>query len=344
MDTRIFVGILILCILGIGASLLKFSGYEPYKSHLNYEEAEQSSLFDMVHYYDQAILPLPLHKAEKTKEVLLGEILFEDREISNNGKSCASCHDLSVAGINPKDQWSASGSSKFNTPGMYNTRFLSKRFWLGKTISAETQVRLNLENGMEISISEVVERVRQIDFYRKEFSNIYPDGITEKNLFKAIIAYQDYLVSISRFDRFLNGDENAISQLEKDGYALFINYGCASCHQGINLGGNMFQKVGIFQDYFKDRAATHDLVYKEIDYGLEQLTGDPADRHIFRVPSLRNVGITSPYLHDGSLVSLEETILVMGKYQVGREIPSGEVAKIEAFLRTLTGEDFDSLQ
>ncbi len=341
MDTRIFFGILVLCVLGIGASLLRFNWRESHGTNLSYSEIEQDSLVDIVHYYDGPISPLPLKGRKKTKEVLLGEALFRENRISNNGKSCTSCHDLGLAGINPLDQWAVNGSTNFNTPGMYNTRFLSKRFWLGKTISAESQVRVNFVNGMDISPWEVVNLLGNIDFYSESFTEIYPDGITEENLFKTIIAYQDHLISVSRFDRFLHGDGNAINQLEKEGYALFLNYGCSSCHQGINLGGNMFQKVGIFQDYFKDRASTLGLEYKEIDYGLEQLTGDSSDRHIFRVPSLRNVALSAPYLHDGSLASLEDVILVMGKYQLGREIPSVEVKKIEAFLKTLTGEEFD---
>ena len=106
----------------------------------------------------------------------------------------------------------------------------------------------------------------------------------------------------------------------------------------------MFQKVGIFQDYFEYRAETHDLTYKDIDYGLEQLTGDPSDRHIFRVPSLRNVALTAPYLHDGSLPSLRAAIAVMGKYQLGRDIPKNDITRIEAFLNSLTGEELEHIK
>lgn len=341
MDTRFFVGILIICVLGVGVSLFRFNLQKSYTAQFNHAEIEQDSLFDIVNYYDEAILPLPLKNPVKTEEVALGEALFDEIRISNNGKSCTSCHDLSLAGINPMDKWSVEGSASFNTPGMYNTRFLSKRFWLGKTISPETQVKINFVNGMKITSPEVVQILKSIESYQESFTNIYPDGVTEENVFRAIVAYQDYLISVSRFDRFLHGDESALNQIEKDGYALFLNYGCSSCHQGINLGGNMFQKVGIFKDYFKDRATTHNLEYKEIDYGLEQQTGDPTDRHIFRVPSLRNVAMTAPYLHDGSLASLQDAIFVMGRYQLGRDIPIEDVQKIEAFLKTLTGEDLD---
>ncbi len=342
MDTRFFVGILIICVLGVGASLFRFNLKLSPDTNFSYPEIEQDSLFNLVNYYDEAILPLPLKPPVRTDEVILGELLFDETRISSNGKSCTTCHDLSQAGINPSDQWTEKGSAKFNTPGMYNTRFLSKRFWLGKTISPESQVKINFVNGMEITSTEVVQVLKGINSYQESFSDLYADGITEENLFKAIVAYQDYLVSVSRFDRYLHGDENALNQIEKDGYALFLNYGCSSCHQGINLGGNMFQKVGIFKDYFKDRAAANDLAYKEIDYGRELLTGDPSDRHIFRVPSLRNIAMTGPYLHDGSLASLQDAIFVMGRYQLGRDIPDEDVKKIEAFLKTLTGEQLDN--
>jgi cytochrome c peroxidase len=136
----------------------------------------------------------------------------------------------------------------------------------------------------------------------------------------------------SRFDRYLGGEQHAITEREKSGYRLFKDYGCAACHQGVNVGGNLYQKLGIMQAYFVDRPIT------EADLGRYNVTRQEADRHVFRVPSLRNVAVTPPYFHDGSVATLDDAIHEMAQHQLGRPIPEQDVELIAAFLHTLTGQ------
>ena len=144
------------------------------------------------------------------------------------------------------------------------------------------------------------------------------------------------MITPARFDRYLQGDDNAITKEELDGYNLFKKYGCVTCHQGENVGGNMFQKFGIAGNYFEDR---RDL--SEEDYGRYTVTKDELDKFVFRVPSLRNVTLTAPYFHNGSVKELEKAIKIMSKYQLGKEMSEKHAQSIIKFLGTLTGENID---
>jgi cytochrome c peroxidase len=170
--------------------------------------------------------------------------------------------------------------------------------------------------------------------YRRAFAAIYGGDIRREQILDALAAYQRSLVTPNaRFDRYLRGEPGAITPEEEHGYRLFKAYGCIACHQGANVGGNLFQKFGIFADPFAGRDAA-----TRADLGRFTITGDEADRHVFRVPSLRNAALTAPYFHDGSAKSLEEAVEIMARNQLGRTLAEREVALIVAFLRTLTGE------
>jgi cytochrome c peroxidase len=155
-----------------------------------------------------------------------------------------------------------------------------------------------------------------------------------RNVKDAIATFERSLITPnSRFDRFLRGDQTALNAEEQAGYELFKQIGCTSCHQGLNIGGNMYQKLGIMEDYFAVRGHI-----TEVDLGRFNITKLEQDRYFFKVPSLRNVAVTPPYLHDGSAATLEDAVQVMARYQLGKKLKVAEVAKIVAFLRTLTGE------
>lgn len=161
---------------------------------------------------------------------------------------------------------------------------------------------------------------------------VYENGVTEDTIIDAIVAYESSLITPNApFDRYLRGDQNALLPKAQEGYRLFKAYGCVSCHQGVNVGGNIFQKFGVLGDYFADRGNI-----TEADYGRHNVTGQEADRFVFRVPSLRNVAETPPYFHDGSAETLEKAISVMVKYQLGRPIPAEDVQRIAEFLRSQT--------
>ena len=174
--------------------------------------------------------------------------------------------------------------------------------------------------------------------YRSSFVALFSDGVTEANIRTAIVAYETALVTPNGvFDKWLKG-EGELPEDAKRGYAAFRSMGCVACHQGVNVGGNMFQRFGVLGDYFKDRGDLTDA-----DYGRFNVTKDERDKFVFRVPSLRNVAETAPYFHDGSAKNLKEAIRVMARYQLGRPIEDSQVEDLEAFLKSLSGSVDKSL-
>ncbi len=285
-----------------------------------------------------ALLPLPLPDNQPVEKVLLGQRLFSDQRLSHNDTiACISCHDLSRAG---DDQLPVSVGidgklGAINTPTVFNSGLNFVQFWDGRAASLEAQAKGPVHNPIEMGSnwSEVIEKLNKDENYRRDFAKIYPDGITGENIVNAIAAFERTLVTPnSRFDRFLRGEKTALNDLEQAGYQHFLDYGCASCHQGAGIGGNMFQRFGVMDDYFAGREP------KNVDLGRFNVTGREEDRHVFKVPSLRNVALTEPYFHDASARTLEEAVVLMGRYQLGRKLTMAEVDSITAFLRTLTGE------
>jgi cytochrome c peroxidase len=166
--------------------------------------------------------------------------------------------------------------------------------------------------------------------YVRAFSSSYKDGITRANVLNALTAFERSLVTPNcRFDRFQRGQLDALTQREIRGYQLFKRFGCITCHQGINIGGNLYQKFGVFEETAPGR---------NLDPGRIRMTKVPRDQGVFRVPSLRNVAVTAPYFHDGREPDLTKAVETMGKVQLGRALPGEQVGLIVEFLRTLTGE------
>ena len=201
-------------------------------------------------------------------------------------------------------------------------------------MSLESHIRQpNLKDSATLWV-EVLEKLTKDESVRSEFFAIYSQGISITNIQDAIVAYERSLITPnSAFDRFLRGDHNAISAQAEQGYELFKSYGCVACHQGANVGGNMFQKFGVMGDYFADRGEV-----RPSDLGRFNVTGRDEDRYVFRVPSLRLVVLTAPYLHDGRAKTLRDAIQVMATYQLGRDIPKQDIELIIEFLKTLPGE------
>jgi len=287
----------------------------------------------------EPIKPIPLHITLDTQKVSLGRMLFEERKLSHdNTVSCATCHDLRRGGADhrkyPIGIHQAEG--QINTPTVFNSGANFKQFWDGRAATLEEQIEGPIQNPSEMGSAwpEVVTKLRAAPEYVLAFKTIYPDGIQPQNIRNAIAEYERSLITPnSRFDKFLRGNESALSADEKEGYGKFKSYGCTSCHQGINVGGNMFETLGALADYFKDRGGV-----TKADNGRYNVTGKEEDRYVFKVPSLRNIALTSPYLHDGSAATLEQAVTIMGRYQLGEELPAGDVDQIVKFLRTLTGE------
>jgi cytochrome c peroxidase len=288
---------------------------------------------------DQPIEPLPLELDVQPGKVALGEKLFGEPLLSGDGKvKCSDCHleSHALADERPRSAVAGRPDGPVNSPTMYNVRYLYKLGWSGRfdSLEAHNDALMTNPNVMASTWRGAAERLAKKPGYAESFRAVFPDGLTPENVRAALIEYERSLVTPNApFDRYLRGDQSAIAADAKRGYALFKSYGCASCHQGKAVGGNMLQRVGVMRDYFTDRGGV-----KPPDFGRYNVTKLERDRFVFRVPSLRNVALTAPYFHDGSAPTLENAVTVMARYQLGRELERGDAGLLVAFLRTLTGE------
>lgn len=288
---------------------------------------------------EEPIRPIPATVDVDPRKVELGRALFHDPLLSKDDSvSCASCHDLASGGDDGlRVSIGIEGRpGAINAPTVFNSGFNFKQFWDGRATTLEAQIDGPIQNPVEMGNlwPEVVAKLYRDSEYPALFGALYPDGIDRKNIKNAIAEFVKSLITPnSRFDQWLKGDNDALTPMEKEGYALFKDYGCASCHQGANVGGNMFQVFGVLNDYFKKRGDITDA-----DLGLYNITGNEEDRHSFKVPSLRMAAFTAPYLHDGSAETLRDAVDAMFEFQLGREAPDQDKDAIVAFIRTLAGE------
>ncbi|HZY18798.1 MAG TPA: cytochrome c peroxidase [Ramlibacter sp.] len=279
----------------------------------------------------------------------LGEKLFADTRLSGDGKvSCQSCH-LPDAGRADPRRHSVGAFGKLrelNSPTLLNVRYNTSGLnWTGRTKDLDAQIAGSVGNAdtMAHDWGQVVRLLADDAAMAAEFRAVYGGDapVTQKNAADAIVSFEKSLVTPSRFDDWLRGDERALSPQEKAGYAKFKEHGCIGCHAGINVGGNSFMKFGLFGDYFGDRARKGRGAMVDVDKGRLLVTKKEEDLQVFRVAPLRNVALTAPYFHDGAVETLDEAILLMGRHQLGREIPADDRQSIEAFLRSLTGKQLE---
>jgi cytochrome c peroxidase len=268
---------------------------------------------------DEPITPIPEPPPIDPLKVKLGERLFGDPRLSHdNSRSCSTCHDLGTNGASTKshDVGLDGSSLPLNTLTVFNAALNFRLGWEGKfhTLESDTKALLDGPQIMGTSIPEVVEKLDADPNMRREFVAVYGSGPDASNIVDAIASFERTLVTPdSRFDRWLAGDAAALSTDELDGYRLFKSLGCVSCHQGVNIGGNLFERHGIF----------HPLASPKPE--------------ILRVPSLRNVATTPPYFHDGSAQTLDDAVRKMGLAQLNSTLTDQQVNAIVAYLRTLTG-------
>ncbi len=286
------------------------------------------------------IQPIPAVVPQDPRKVALGQALFHDTRLSaDESLSCASCHLLDAGGHDPRRVSLGVGGAQgvVNAPSVFNASFNFVQFWDGRAATLEEQAHGPITNGIEMAASwdQVLARLRADVAFRARFRAVYPQGLTPETVVDAIAAFERTLVTPGApFDRYLGGDEEAIDSQAKRGYQIFKEAGCISCHQGVNVGGNLFQRFGILGDYFADRGPA--MPVQPADYGRFNVTGQERDRFVFKVPGLRNVGLTAPYFHDGFATSLAEAIAIMGRYQLGRDLSQDEIESIQAFLHSLT--------
>ncbi|MEO5346472.1 MAG: c-type cytochrome [Magnetococcus sp. YQC-9] len=285
----------------------------------------------------EPVLPVPTCTTMDGDKVRLGKRLYHDVRLSaNNSISCATCH--------PVDGWGMDGiplatrvdgeKSAMNTPTVFNALFNISQFWNGRAASLEDQIEEAVRVDMGATWNDVLRKISQDEEYRRTFARVYRGGVQAVNVRDAIAEYERSLITPnSRFDLYLRGDDQAITAEERQGYELFKQLGCVSCHQGVNLGGNLFQHTGIFINL---ETGEPPAIGPEPD--RMAVTGEVADQRVFKVPSLRNVSRTAPYFHHGDVPTLEEAVTLMARGQLGRTLSDRERDLLVTFLRTLEGK------
>ncbi|NPA16584.1 MAG: c-type cytochrome [Aquificae bacterium] len=286
-------------------------------------------------YGYEPVQPVPKVVEYDRDKAELGKLLFHDPILAkDNRTSCYYCHDLyQKCGTDhrPVSKGFHDREGKVNAPTVYNVRFNFRFFWDGRAKTLKEQILgpIQSPDEMNMSLKEVEDRLNQHPVYREKFKEIYGvDRITFELVADAIIEFEKALITPnSKFDKYLRG-EAQLTEDELEGYRLFKKLGCISCHNGINLGGNSFQKIGVIKPYpwhpsYPDRY---------------RITGNEYDKNVYRVPTLRNIDCTYPYFHDGSVKTLEEAVQLMAYYNLGFRLPQDELDKIIAFLKTLRGE------
>ena len=284
--------------------------------------------------YNSYFSPLPrrvdsLTNPLNTAKVTLGKMLFFDPRLSRSGFiSCQSCHNLASGGVDNLATSIGHGwrTGERNAPTVFNSALLTTMFWDGRAKDLEEQAKGPILNPAEMAATEelVVEKIGSIPEYVRLFKKAFrsdPEPVTYDNISRAIAAFERTLLTPSRFDKFLKGKATSLTEDETKGLELFVRTGCASCHRGPAVGGSMFKRF----DYGEDQ-------------GRFNITNAPEDIKVFRVPSLRNVELTYPYFHDGSVWNLGNAVRIMGALQLGVTLNDEEVDYIVSFLKSLTAE------
>lgn len=284
---------------------------------------------------NEPIQPIQPAIVKNPKYVELGKKLYFDTRLSKSGFiSCNSCHNLSMGGTDNLKTSIGHNWSKgpINSPTVLNSSLNLAQFWDGRAADLKEQAGGPIANPGEMAFTHelAVDMLKSIPGYVTEFNDAFGGReITINEVTLAIAAFEETLVTPNaRFDQWLKGNKNALNKTELAGYQLFKSSGCISCHNGMNIGGNSYQKMGLVAPYKATSPAQ----------GRSAVTGNDADRFNFKVPTLRNIELTYPYFHDGEAATLTKAVDTMGRLQLGRKFTTEENAQIVAFLKTLTGE------
>ena len=279
--------------------------------------------------------PLPQNPEYDKAKADLGKLLYMDTRLSGDGTvACVSCHELATgSGVDslPTSTGIRGQKGPINAPTVYNSRYNFVQFWDGRSPSLQDQAGGPVENPLEMGAKfpVVIERLKKDEKYVKLFEELYHDSITKEHITHAIAEFEKALITPnSKFDQYLRGDTQALNKIEKKGLQLFNDKGCVACHNGINIGSNLYQKAGIFEKF------------PEMDNftGRYNITKDEKDKYFVKVPTLRNIARTAPYFHHGKTPDLKTAVMQMGYYQLGITITLEEADAIVAFLTTLNGE------
>ncbi len=285
----------------------------------------------------ELVSPVPLDLRFDLQRAALGGRLFADPVLSSDGTvACTHCHDPTRGGDEGQRISRLPGREPgpVNVPTVLNVSLNFRWGWTGRweVVTQQIDVAIRARHALDTTPEAAAEAARPA--YGAEFARLYADGLTPENLFDALREYLSSLTTPNApFDRFLRGDDGALTPEARAGWEMFRSYGCVTCHQGVNIGGNLFQRFGVVEGYLDARSNP-----SPADLGRFAITHREEDRHVFRVPGLRNVAETAPYFHDGSAATLEEAVQVMARHQLGRRLDDAQVAAVVAFLRSLTGD------
>ncbi|MCC9041518.1 cytochrome-c peroxidase [Myroides sp. M-43] len=281
------------------------------------------------------------------EKVALGKYLYFDNRLSKDGNiSCNSCHNLNTYGVDnlafsPGDDGSLGGR---NSPTVFHAALHSMQFWDGRAKDVEEQAGGPILNPVEHNIKnekELEDKLRKVDMYKAKFAAIYKsdkEPVTFENITNAIGAFERTLMPESRFDKFLEGNVSALSAQEQKGLEAFISVGCITCHNGVAMGGQMFQKFGVYGDYWQETKS------KKVDNGLADLSNRDTEKYFFKVPGLRNIVHTGPYFHDGSVKDLKEAVRIMASLQTNVKLSQEQIDDITVFLGSLSSDIKDEVK
>lgn len=269
-------------------------------------------------------------------KLLLGRMLYHEPRLSKSQTiSCNSCHMLDKYGVDNKPTSDGHRGLKGdrNSPTVYNAAVHLSQFWDGRSPDVEDQAKGPVLNPVEMAMPSekvIVEVLKSMPEYVDLFQKAFPgeaDPVNFNNFALAVGAFERKLVTPSRWDRFLAGEANALTVAEKAGLKAFLDTGCATCHNGVGVGGHMYQKLGLAKAW-PDQS----------DLGRHAVTKAEKDKLYFKVPSLRNIDKTGPYYHHGKIAGLDEAVATMADYELGKTLDANTVGSIVTFLKALTGE------
>ena len=285
--------------------------------------------------------PVPAENPTTAEKVELGKMLYHDPRLSSTGTvACASCHNTMLGGEDnrPNSMGVNGQTGGRSAPTVWNSAFNSVQFWDGRAASLEAQAAGPVTNPIEMGMKswdDVVARLKSIEGYQAAFEAAFgKDAISKENATKAIAAYERTLITPnSAYDKYVSGDKTALTAQQVRGMEKVAELGCTSCHSGPAFNGpGVFQAFPVISNpYFEAQ------YHFSKDKGLAEVTKKSDDEHLWKVPTLRNIALTAPYFHNGSVKTLDEAVLIMGKLQLGKDLTKDEVADVVAFLNALTG-------
>ncbi len=285
-------------------------------------------------YADEPISPIPLKNNINTEKAKLGQLLFCDPILSqDNSTACVSCHDIYGGGADSRavSIGFAGREGNIHAPSVLNAKYNFKQFWNGRAENLLEQANEPINNPLEhaMNFHSIEQRMNASPMYKEKFQKVYHVSfISYRLVLDAIVEFENALTTPNaKFDKFLR-HEIKLDKEEEEGYILFKQYGCITCHNGVNIGGNSFQKMGTFLEY------TSKKEYPD----RSKVTHDKNHKNVFKVPTLRNITLSAPYFHDASKQTLKEAIIAMSEHNLGIKLSDQEIEKIIAFLHTLEGE------